>query len=106
MAEQKSTATRLDRGIMLADTADIVLIADGIYHVAGSREVPYTIDLIKGFCSCPDRAELCKHRIAAQLTDSRNRRRPKLLTLEPGDSLKGVLADPQRLDRLAERLAV
>ena len=114
MTERKSTepTTRIQRGIRIAATraAEIVRTGPDTYRVPGSGDATYTVRLAAGYCSCPDRAPLCKHRVAAQIIDSRDAcRRAK--TARPkktrhADGLKGILTDPDRLAAVADRLAV
>ena len=110
--ESTGTATtRLQRGIHLAASAEIVQTGPDTYRVPGSDgEAVYTVDLDKGKCSCPDRAPLCKHRIAAQIVDSRTacrrRRSARHTDRRHAESLKGVVTDLGRLEAVAQRVGV
>jgi predicted nucleic acid-binding Zn finger protein len=123
--EYTATTTRTQRGIRLAAERGDEFTHDGngVYRVPGSRSVPYTVDLEQGFCSCPDYVEriakgygpegitACKHMLAVEIVAAKDRcrRRKARKTADRShraDSLKGVLADPEQLDKIAARLGV
>ena len=102
----------------------------------GSEGATYTVRLSlgSGYCSCPDRAACCKHRYACEIAAVKDRcRRRRTARRSATDrrhgpagragrntdgrasgppsggtvgSLRGVVCDPARLDRTAERLGV
>jgi len=118
----KDTAktTRAQRGIALFRErgGEIERAADGTYRVPSSNGAVYVVDLDRGYCSCPDRAECCKHRVACEVVASRDRckrpARPKRDRSHraDGDSLRDVLAGlpmgerMAAINRLADRMGV
>lgn len=104
----------------MAAHARIEDLGENMYRVFGSRPVPYVIDAAKSICSCPDwqrnheRVGPCKHLhgIALRIRRGSLRRHAprtpiaRVVKLEDGESLRGVLADPEALDAIAERLGV
>ncbi len=129
--------TRAARGLALFRERghEIAEVSPGTYRVPScTGEATYTVDLERAYCSCPDRAEVCKHQVACTIVAAKKRcrraarptgrptRRHGQTTPRPqeqpdgqrqgsgpsrrDDGLRGVLVDPARLEELAERLGV
>ncbi len=130
-------SSRAARGLALFRErgSEITEVSPGTYRVPScTSEATYTVDLERAYCSCPDRAEVCKHQVACTIVAAKKRcrraarptgrptRRHGQTTPRPqeqpdgqrqgsgpsrrDDGLRGVLVDPARLDRTAERLGV
>ncbi len=117
MAEVKfsETDTRIKRGVKLAEDRGHEITRDGdTFRVPGSNGERYTVRLEDGYCSCPDhrhRGGTCKHLYAAEIAAAheacRRRRTAKPKRVRHDDnSLRGVVADPNALEAVAERLGV
>lgn len=119
MAEQKSTGTeaqikgRVERGVLLAAIGAVKPLDGERYSVQGSRPMPYTVDLERECCTCPDhqhRGQTCKHIYAAEIVaarrNCRRRARRRIVRHDSGDSLRGITASLDGLNRVADRLGV
>lgn len=128
---QESRATRGLR-LFRERREEIAEVSPGTYRIPGSGGATYTVSPERGYCSCPDRASPCKHIFAVEVVaakrrcrrrrtadrptrrrgeDRRDRRGPGGHRDGPArdesrESLRGVLADQDRLDLLAERMGV
>lgn len=123
VGEETRPTNRFERACDVAESARITPLGEGMFHVQGSRRVPYLVSLGEGVCSCGDYQHniatgkvdtpYCKHLVMLGLralrgTLPRPRREAvaRVVKLPDGESLRGVLTSPEALDALAERWGV